>query len=285
MKKILSLFLVFCLCLPFCSCGNEGEYTPSKGLDYELSEDGTYYIVTGLGSCDDSFLVIPKEYKGLPVCAVGDTAFRKTGITHVILPETVTQIAYDAFENCSKLAFNEYGGAYYLGSEGNDHFALISLTDEAEKDFNIHNDTKIVADSAFWGANIETITIPKRVTHIGNAAFYSCGSLASIKFSSGLSYVSSEAFMNCKSLTKITVPEGVTTIEDSTFEACASLFSVTLPQTIEYIGEYAFSNCDSLSDITFNGTVEQWNNIEKAYLWNAYTVNYTVHCNDGDVKK
>ena len=285
MKKILSFFLLLCLCIHFCSCGSEKEYAPSKGLDYELSEDGTYYIVTGLGSCNDSFIVIPEKYKNLPVCAVGDSAFRKTGITHVILPESIMQIAYDAFEDCSKLAFNEYGGAYYLGIEGNDYFALISVSDETEKDFKIHSDAEIVADCALWGAIIETLTIPKSISNIGNAAFYTCDSLESIDIANGVSSIASEAFGNCKSLSKVTIPESITIIENYTFAYCSSLSSVTLPLTTEYIGAYVFSNCENLMDITFKGTMAQWNNIEKDSLWDEYTVNYTVHCKDGDVKK
>ena len=47
----------------------------SIGLEYELSEDETYYILVGRGSCEDTNIVVPTEYKGLPVRAIADYAF------------------------------------------------------------------------------------------------------------------------------------------------------------------------------------------------------------------
>ncbi len=40
---------------------------PSAGLEYELSSDGTYYTITGIGTCKDRDVIIPSEYKNLPV--------------------------------------------------------------------------------------------------------------------------------------------------------------------------------------------------------------------------
>lgn len=284
MKKILSVLLLICLCLPFCSC-EKNEYKPSKGLSYELSSDGSYYTVVGIGSCKQSSIVVPSEHDGLPVCAIGDTAFKKTDITHVILPSTITTIAYDAFEDCKKLAFNEYGGASYLGTEDNKYFALISLSDDADKSFKINDSTKIVADCALWGASVEEISIPKSVANIGNASFYSCSSLKNVAMKGGISSISEEAFANCKKLGTISMPEGVETIEEKAFAYCAALESITLPSTIKYIGASAFSDCELLLDINFEGTMEQWNDVEKDHLWNTRTSFYTIHCTDGDIRK
>ncbi len=37
--------------------GSNGE-----GLEYTLSSDGTYYSVTGIGTCTDTDVVIPESY-------------------------------------------------------------------------------------------------------------------------------------------------------------------------------------------------------------------------------
>lgn len=284
MKKFLSVLLIVCICLPFCAC-NSDKAEPSKGLAYELSEDGAYYTVIGIGKCKDSEIVIPSEHDSLPVRAVGDTAFKKTSITRVTLPETITKISFDSFEDCKKLAFNEYGGAYYLGTAENAYFALISVAEDAEKEFKIHSSAKVVADCALWGAPVESLAVPKSVEYIGNAAFYSCSSLTSVDIVSGLTSVSEEAFANCKKLINAFLPSGTERIEEKAFAYCSSLESITLPSTISYIGADAFTDCIALLDINFEGTTEQWNSIKKDAYWNARTSFYTIHCTDGDIKK
>ena len=59
---------------------NNLEYTDIKRetsvLKYELSQDETAYIVTGIGKCKDSNIIIPSEYHGLPVKSIKHDAFR-----------------------------------------------------------------------------------------------------------------------------------------------------------------------------------------------------------------
>lgn len=70
----------------------------SEGLAYTLSDDKTYYIVTGMGECTDTELYIPAEYEGLPVKEIGESAFEfnKT-ITKISLPEEIVTIGNNAF--------------------------------------------------------------------------------------------------------------------------------------------------------------------------------------------
>jgi hypothetical protein len=77
----------------------------SQGLDYTLSDDGTYYSVTGIGTCEDTDIIIPKEYKGLPVTGIYDYAFEGcSSLTSVTIPDSVTSIGESAFYWCSSLA-------------------------------------------------------------------------------------------------------------------------------------------------------------------------------------
>ena len=43
---------------------NLGTYPIYSNLKYTQSNDGTYYIVSGLGSCTDAEIVIPSTHKG-----------------------------------------------------------------------------------------------------------------------------------------------------------------------------------------------------------------------------
>lgn len=47
----------------------------SQDLEYTLSSSGTSYIVSGIGSCVDSDIIIPANYKGKQVISIGDSAF------------------------------------------------------------------------------------------------------------------------------------------------------------------------------------------------------------------
>lgn len=78
-----------------------GEYVVSEGLEYTLNADGTAYIVTGVGTCTDTDIVIPATYNDLPVNAIGEKAFQNcTNLKSVTILNGTVSIAKDAFEGC-----------------------------------------------------------------------------------------------------------------------------------------------------------------------------------------
>lgn len=77
----------------------------TTGLDYSLSRDYTYYIVSGIGRATDTDVVIPSYYNNLPVKEIKSSAFEdNTYLTSIIIPNTVTYIGNYAFDGCSSLA-------------------------------------------------------------------------------------------------------------------------------------------------------------------------------------
>ena len=85
-------------------CGKLKEAEASEGLECELSSDRTYYVVAGIGTCEDTDLVIPSEYNGLPVKEIGYEAFSYCrSLTSVVIPEGVTSIGDYAFAVCISL--------------------------------------------------------------------------------------------------------------------------------------------------------------------------------------
>ncbi len=56
----------------------------SEGLEYIKSDDGTHYIVKGIGTCVDKTIVIPSTYQGLPVESIGDYAFNDCSMTGIV---------------------------------------------------------------------------------------------------------------------------------------------------------------------------------------------------------
>ena len=81
------------------------EYVPEE-LEYTLSPDRTYYMVSGIGTYKSSEIVIPATYNGLPVKSIGPRAFGDCkSLTSVSFAENsqVQYISANAFEYCYNL--------------------------------------------------------------------------------------------------------------------------------------------------------------------------------------
>ena len=87
----------------------------------------------------------------------------------------------------------------------------------------------------------------KRVTSIGDYAFYNCTSLTSVTIPDSVTSIGYRAFYNCESLTSVTISDSITSIESRTFYNCTSLTSVTIPDSVTSIGWGAFYGCESLT--------------------------------------
>jgi len=291
------------------TCTRCGEKVPER-LTYTLNSDA--YLVTGIGTCTDTDIVIPATYNNLPVTSIGDNAFENcSNLTSITIPNSVTSIGHGAFENCSSLTSITIGNS--VTSIGNYAFyscgGLTSIT--------IPDSVTSIGMSAFYGCSgLTSITIPDKVTSIGKYAFYGCSGLKSITIPDGVTDIGRYAFSGCNSLENITVAGGnkkyysvgncvietatkkliagcknsviptdgsVTFIDGGVFEGCSGLTSITIPSSVTSIGDYAFQYCYKLTSITYQGTKAQWNAITKGLFWDYETDNYTIHCTDGDI--
>ena len=100
--------------------------------------------------------------------------------------------------------------------------------------------------------DLTSVTLSASVTSIGESAFSSCSSLASVTLP-GVTRIGDNAFGYCGSLASVTLP-GVTRIGSSAFQYCSSLTSVALP-SVTHIGDWAFISCGSLATLTLSGSV------------------------------
>ena len=237
-------------------CSKCGYSSVSVGLSYRLGADGQSYSVVGRGKCLDANIIIPSVYNDLPVTEIGERAFEDTSVSSVTLPETITSIGGAAFFDCDRLT-----------------------------GINIPAGVQSIGASAFKGcSSLKSIALPD-IPAIGNFTFSGCASLAEITIPQSVASIGSSAFEGCESFKNITIPENVASIGDSAFYNCGSLQSVTIGKGVESIQSWAFRNCGSLTSFIYSGTKEQWNAIEKDFMWDRDTPPYTVRCTDGDIAK
>lgn len=153
------------------------------------------------------------------------------GVANYTVPDSVTNIAGDAFAYCA------------------------NLTNIA-----ISAGVSTIGDNAFANCTgLPAFTIPDTVTSLGNGVFQFCSGLRNISIGTGITSIGANEFYNC-GLTNVVIPNNVTTIGYQAFINCYSLAHVTIPNSVTNIGSYAFSYCgltsvvlpDSLTSIGYS---------------------------------
>ena len=219
LSGLIALLLLCISIVAFASCGGNDEpehshtpddsgwctdcgepVSPTGGISYELSEDGTYAEVVSY-SGTSARVNIASTYNGAPVTGISSHAFKDTAIATVIIPDSVTSIGTYAFAYCD---------------------SLTSIT--------IPDSVRSIDSYAFaYCESIASITVPDGVTTIGSYAFTHCKGLAKITIPDGVTTIGTYAFSHCKGLAKITIPDSVTSIGIAAFFGCTSLTEITLP--------------------------------------------------------
>ena len=148
-----------------------------------------------------------------------------------------------------------FGSAAMLPEGAFDNPTSITASAEISGDF----EYRILDDGTIeitkYKGNGGYVVIPstisgKRVTSIGDYAFYNCEYLTSVTIPSTITTIKESAFCWCTALSSVTIPEGVTSIGSNAFSSCSSLISVTIPNSVTEIGYDAFSSCKSLKSVT-----------------------------------
>ncbi len=195
----------------------------TKGLAYTLSGDGTYYIVSGIGTAMDTEIFIPATYDSKPVKRIASEAFSYCSeLTSITIPNSVTSIGSEAFIECS---------------------GLTSVV--------IPDSVTTIGDYAFYGCSgLTSIVIPDGVTTIEDYVFSDCLRLTSVVIPDSVTTIGDDAFSDCLRLTSVVIPDSVTSIGEWAFSDCLRLTSIVIPDGVTSIGDRAFSNCRGLTSLT-----------------------------------
>jgi hypothetical protein len=202
-------------------------------------------------------IILPGSVK-----SIGDYAFEYTNLTSIKIPDGVTSIGRGVFDGCRKLrsvsvdanhpAYRDDDGILF-NKTGN---VLIAYpAGKSGKRYTIPDGVTTIADHAFYGSNLISITLPDSVTTIGEDAFSYCISLTSLTLPDGVASIGKNSFSYCKSLTSLTLPDSLTSIGEDAFWFCENLTSITLPDGITTIAVGAFRLCISLTSIAIPDSI------------------------------
>ena len=239
-------------------------YAGSQGLNFVLNSDGQSYSVKGIGTCTDSDVVIPRQYKGLPVTMIANYAFREcTSLTSVTIGDSVTSIGDYAFSGCASLTSVEVdpNNAYYKSVDGvlytkDGKTLLFYPRGKTNTIFITPNFVTIIADDAFSKCtSLTSVTIGDSVISIGAFAFEECHSLTSVTIGNSVTSIDHHAFFYCSSLENVTIGNSVTSIGYGSFSGCTSLTSINIPDSVTEISSLAFASCTSLTSINIPDSV------------------------------
>lgn len=203
---------------------------PTASLVYE--REGDTYIVKGVG--EETAIVIPAEHDGLPVVAIrgdyGNGAFAQKDIMSVVIPDSVTEIGQNAFNNCKYLSRVRIGESSSLAKIGNNAFSGCT--------------------------SLKEIYLPASVTEIGDSVFNNCGALKNITVAQGNAAYRSENGHLIQNVTdtlirgghNTAISEGVKIIAQAAFRRSA-ITKIDIPASVVEIGDYAFDDCADLAAI------------------------------------
>lgn len=244
-KRFVSLLVALSITLTFLPIGAVAA-APIKftngNLKYTVNADGESVTVSGTLrnptqlNIESSILYNGTNYTVTKIATWAFYDARNT-LTEVTLPNTVDEIEYQAFFNCSNLT-------------------KVIIPEGVRK----------IGQAAFYGCSqLTSITIPSTITNM-DTAFSGNTALSHVTLTNGISKISSSAFKGCTGLTEIKVPISVNEICSDAFNGCTSLTSVTLEKNINIINSNSFKDCTELNDVKYNGYKTDW---EKVRVNNA----------------
>jgi hypothetical protein len=129
-----------------------------------------------------------------------------------------------------------------------------------------------IAETAFAGRELSSVTIPDSVFDISTQAFFACTNLTSVIIGNGVTNIGPKAFMSCPALTNVAMGDDVRVIDDWAFARCYALSTINLPDGLRRIGEGVFYLCAGLTNVTVpNGVskIDEWTFAGCAYLLQA----------------
>ena len=187
-----------------------------NGLVYSVDMKTIYYA-------DDS-----GEFKGtIPngVERIEDEAFSCCAVEKIYIPDSVTSVGSNLFENATSL-----------------------------KSVRLPSGLKKLSPYMFAGcSSLEQIEMPFEIESFEEGLFAGCSSLKEIPFRAGIKELPNYVFSGCSQLRSLILTDTIEKICEGAVSDCENLTTLVLPASLKQIEEGAFEGCFNLCHIRLNG--------------------------------
>lgn len=214
-------------------------------------------------------LILPKNIE-----AIGDSAF--WGCEHLIYvannslldiktgEKTHGHVAYYAKTLNTDGNKIKYQDDFCFYVDGNNITAIAYLGNDSHvsfpEGFNNGMNYSIERKLFYKNKDILKVTIPQKVTVIGDSAFCECPNLREVIITADSLSISKSAFDYCSKLSKVSLSEGIVEIGDRAFSSCLTLQEIKIPESVKVIGTELFYSCYNLKYVTLPKEVNYFGN-------------------------
>ena len=233
--------------------------------------------------CNISSLILPNSVE-----TISDYAFTNNiGMKSANIGTAVKIIGNNAFSGCTVLADITLGTS--LQSIGNEAFMSVGSLATSWNSLIFPESLTSIGIKAFYGSGLTDITIPNKVSTLGESCFAENNNLQTVFVGSGCQILPKNIFSGCSSLKQVHLSAGLLTIDDAVFANCTAMESISIPGTVAQVGnlqwwkyktdcsELPFYNCTSLKRVRFEDGVQPIVLGSHNYGGNSTSQNYLAY--------
>lgn len=234
-------------------------YVVIDGVRYGI-KDNAAKVIGNINIIGDIEIPLGVEYGGLlySVTSIEKYAFSDcTGLTGIVIPDSVVNIGEYAFNNCTGMTRVEIpdsvttikNGAFFTNNSTTDVYYTGDLEGWCNISFedSFSNPMRIAKNIYIKGELLQgELIIPDSITKIKNYTFYGCKSLTGVVFPDSVTSIGNFAFAECEGFTSLTIGNSVTNIGKYAFSMCSNITSIVIPDSVTSIEGCAFLGCSDL---------------------------------------